>query len=396
MSSPSIAGLGASSVMPYQLAIGPSTSTTPTQSINLFSSWNLTRNLDDGCSISMSMPANSVAGVQILELRTDIWVYFNGVAVDRFRVVSVAQEWGEDGDTTLSIQAVCYRRILASRHVITPLTFAGISQGDIVDGLIQHTQSQTNGNLGIYLVSLGPVVLRSRSYSPGQNILEAITDLTQADGNMTWDIDAALGLIVSTAGDNVLRAMPAQLGVNLRSLSKPSGAALFGNVALVSGDTAFTTLEVQQAITLPTDPRGRWERFKSVSQEQSQSNLLEQALGILEVNQSPAVVWSFDLIPDRYYTDSHYETGNFVILVQPATVVPSQPDPTIAYLTVPTLLVIVQILTVDLTVDLNGNASVKMTGVQTPQPWDSVPSSITWDDVDPTITWDDMLFTYLI
>jgi hypothetical protein len=247
----------------------------------------------------------------------------------------------------------------------------------------------------VTLLDSGPVILRSRSYLPGQNILEAITGLAQADGNMTWDINENLELVVSTADAAPLRAMPAQLGTNLRNLSKPSGASLFGNVALVSGDTAFTVLEVSLASTLATDPRGRWEKYRSFSQEQTQSNLLEQALGMLETTQSPSIIWSFELIPERYFTDSNYQIGDFVLLVQPATVVPSYPDATIPYLTVPSALVIVQILTIELVVDANGASSIKMTAVQTPQPWNSVPSTIEWDDVDPAISWDDMLFTYL-
>lgn len=380
--------------IPYSLAIGASVATTPSQSLSVFDTWNLSRNLDDGCSMFIQLAGNSLPGVLMNELETDIWVYENGVAIDRFRVISVDQEWGENGENNLSVQAVCYRRLLASRHVITPLVFTNVPQGDIVWDLIQHTQAQTNGSLGITLSTTGSPILRSRSYLPGQNILEAITDLAQADGNMVWDINADLELLVATAGDFPLRAMPAQLGTNLRNISKPSGASLFGNVALVSGDTQFTTLQIEEALTLAGDPRGRWEKFRSFSQEQTQANLQEQAFGMLETTQSPSIVWSFELIPDRYYSDSDFAIGDFVVLAQPATVVPSQPDPTVPYLTVPSSSVLVQILTVTLTVDSDGASSVKMTAVQTPQPWDSVPTTITWDDVAPSITWDDMLFTY--
>lgn len=382
--------------IPYSLAIGPSTGSVPTQSLSDFQSWSLTRNLDDGCSMTIQMAGNSIPGVQIRELETDIWVYQNSVAIDRFRVISVDQEWGENGENQLQVQAVCYRRILASRHVITPLSYASISQGDIVWDLIQHTQAQTNGNLGITLGSTGPSIVRSRDYQPGQNILEAITGLAEADGNMTWDIDANLELYISTAGAGTLRPTPAQLGTNLRNISRPSGASLFGNVALVSGDTQFTVLQVNEATSLPTDGRGRWEKFRSFSQEQSQSNLDEQARGLLETTQSPSVIWSFELIPDRFYTDSNYAIGDFVVLAQPATIVPSEPDPTVPYQVIPSTSILVQILTLSLSVDANGASSIKMTAVQAPQPWNSVPTTLTWDTIDPTITWDDMLSTYLI
>lgn len=369
------------------------TNTTPTQSLATFDSWTLTRNLDDGCSMTVQMPANSISGVQIKELETDIWIYKNGVAVDRFRVTSVDQEWGENGENRLAVQAVCYRRLLASRYVLSSLSFSD-SQGQIVWNLIQHTQGQANGDLGITLGSTGPNIFRSRAYQPGQNILEAITDLTQADGNMTWDIDANLQLNVSTAGAYPLRSMPAQLGTNLRNIAKPSGASLFGNVALVSGDAQFTTLEIQNAPSILTDTRGRWEKYRSFSQEQVQSNLTEQAEGLVESTQSPSVIWSFEMISDRFFTDSDYQVGDFVVLAQPSTVVPSQPDPTIPYLTVAGQLILVQILTVDLTIDANAASSVKITAVQAPQTWDALPTTLTWNSIDPTVTWNDMLSTY--
>lgn len=381
---------------PYQLAIGPATSATPTQPLTVFDSWTLTRNLDDGCSLSWSMAANSLPGVLVRELETDVWLYRNSVLEDRFRVVSANQSWDSDGGTVLEVTAVCYRRLLAARHVLSPLSYVATSQGDIVWGLIQHTQAQTNGNLGITLGSAGPVVLRDRAYLPGQNIFEAISALTQIDGGLTWDIDASLQLQVSTPDAYPLRPQPIQLGTNALALRKPSGADLFGNVALVTGDTQTTTLEVATTITLATDVRGRWERYAAFTAEATQSSLTEQASGLLETSQSPAVVWEAQLVPQRFFTDSNYALGDFVFLVQPATVVPSQPDTTVPYLVAPGGKVLVQVLTLSVTVTADGEVTVAITAVQTPQPWDSVPTSLTWDDLDPALTWDDMLGTYLL
>lgn len=380
---------------PYQLAIGPSSATTPSQVLTVFDSWTLARNLDDGCSLSWSMAANSVPGVLIQELQTDVWLYRGSTLEDRFRVVSANQSWNSDGGTVLEVTAVCYRRLLAARHVVSPLSYLATSQGDIVWGLIQHTQAQTNGNLGITLGSAGPTVLRDRTYLPGQNIFEAIGALTQIDGGLTWDIDAQLQLQVSTPDAYPLRAQPIQLGTNALSLRKPSGADLFGNVALVTGDTQTTTLEIATTIGLPTDPRGRWERFAAFPQEAQQASLTEQASGLLETSQSPAVVWEAELVPERYLSDSNYALGDFVFLKQPNTVVPSEPDPTVPYFTVNGGKFLVQVLTISLTVTADGQVTVSITAVQTPQPWDSVPTSLTWDDLDPALTWDDMLGTYL-
>lgn len=354
--------------VPFTLALGPAGGSVPTQEVTIFSEWSLTRNFDDGCSISIEMPGNSLPGVLMLELETDLWLYQSGNLIDRFRVVAVDQEWGEDGQHRLQVSAVCYRRLMAARHIITPLTYVATSQGDIVWGLIQHTQAQTNGNLGITLGSSGPAILRDRAYLPGQNIMEAITDLAQIDGGLTWDIDANLALQISIPSAYPLRAQPVQLGTNIRKLARPSGTDRFGNVALVSGDTQTTVLEVEDAPTLAIDPRGRWERYRAFPQEATQSALDEQARGLVEEIQSPLVVWSFDLIPDRFLSDSDYILGDMVYIVQPPTVVPSAPDPTIPYLTIPGSSVLTQILTISMSVSADGDLSVSMTAIEVPAP----------------------------
>ena len=382
--------------VPYTLAIGPASGTTPTQPVTIFESWNLSRNLDDGCSLTMSLPGDSLAGVLMRELETDFWLYLNNVLQDRFRIVAIDQEWREDGEVSLSVTAVCYRRLLAARHVLSTLTYTGVSQGDIVWNLVQHTQGQTNGNLGITLGSTGPNIPRDRTYLPGQNILEAISDLTRIDGGLTWDIDANLQLQVSTPDAYPLRAQPAQLGVNVRNLARPSGADLFGNVALVTGDAQFTTLEVETALNLATDPRGRWEKYAAFPQEAQQSSLNEQARGMMDQAQSPAVIWKMDIVPERFFGDSDYALGDFVFLVHPAVVVPGSPDPTVPYLVRPSYKVLTQILTVDIAVNADGNVVVGASAIQTSQPWDSVPSSITWNDLDPALTWDDMITNFIL
>ena len=118
--------------IPYTLALGPATGSVPTQEVTSFSEWSLTRNLDDGCSMSISLPGNSLPAVLMTELETDLWLYRSGVLLDRFRVVSLDHEWTEDGAYRLGVGAVCYRRLLLARHVITPLSFVATSQGDIV------------------------------------------------------------------------------------------------------------------------------------------------------------------------------------------------------------------------------------------------------------------------
>lgn len=380
---------------PYLVAIGPASGSTPSQVLTIFDQWTLDRNLDDGCTFSFRCPTNSIPGVQIAELSTDIWLYRSSVLEQRFRIINVEIEWLEDGRQTTSVQAVCYRRLLGGRYVRSPLSYTGQSQGAIVWDLVSHAQAATNGNLGITLGSTGPAILRDRNYETGQNILEAITDLTQMENGLTWEIDGNLVLSVSQASLYPTNPQPVVMGVNCLRLRKPSGAARFANVAVVTGDAIATTTQINEAVGLAVDPRGRWERFRGYPQEQSQAALVEQADGILEESQSPQVVWQFAIESTRFLSDSNYEVGDFILLVEPASVVPSTANPTVPIEIRPPVRVSAQVITQSVSVSADGRVEVAYSAIQTPQRWDDVSPLVAWDDVSATISWDDLAATYL-
>ena len=365
----------------------------PSQVLTVFEGWNLERNFDDGCTFNFSCPGNSIVGTQISELETDIWLYEQSVLVDRFRVIEVTQTWDPDGRDTINVQAVCYRRLLASRHVVSDLTFSGVSQGDIVWGLINHTQFQTNGDLGITVNSLGPTVLRDREYQIGTNILQAITELGSIEDGLAWEIDANLELTVTQPQLFSLKAQPVVLGTNTLTITRPSGASLFANAAIVTGDSISTTTEVLETVSLPIDSRGRWERFQGFPQEQNQTALQEAARGLLQTSVSPAIKWAFELEPSRYFIDSNYQIGDYVLIKKPDSVVPSGANPTVPSYTTVGGIVATQVLTQSISQSPDGEIRISMTAIQVLQRWIDIPSTpvLRWIDVDPSLTWFDLL-----
>jgi hypothetical protein len=373
----------------------PITSGIPEQVLTVFDSWTLDRNFDDGCTFSFSCPGNSIVGTQISELETDIWFYEQSILTQRFRVIEVTQTWDQDGRDLINVRAVCYRRILASRHVITDLSFSGVSQGDIVLQLIQHTQAQTNGDLGITLGTTGPTVLRDREYVVGTNILEAITDLTQIEDGLAWDINQDLELVVTKPDLFSLQAQPVVLGTNTLTVTRPSGAAFFGNAALVSGDSLATTIEILETSSIATDTRGRWEKFKGFPTETDQLSLQEAARGLLTTSVSPAIKWGFEIEPSRYFVDSGYQLGDYVLIKKPNSSVPSGANPTVPSYTVIGDLVSAQIVTQAITQNADGLVAIQNTAVQVLQRWVDVSPLIRWVDVDPSLTWFDLLLELL-
>lgn len=340
----------------YTIGIGPYTGSGPTREVAFYKSWTLDKNLDDGCTFSFSIPGFVPEAAEISELDTDVWVYRSGTLFQRFRIVSVNQSWGPSGEDEISVQAVCYRRLLATRFLQTSLTFNQVSQGEIIWQLIQHTQATTNGNLGITLGSAGPTVLRDRAYEAGQNILDIIVNLTNVIGGPTWDIDENLRLQISRADLYPTNPTPVVLGATASSLTRPSGSSTFGNVALVSGNQTTTTDVIAESAGLATDPRGRWERRLSFPTVMLQSTLVESAQGALTSLQSPTTIWQIDLVPDRYYSDADYKIGDFVEIIQPAS--------TAAPIGNPAVKMFGQVLTLQVQEDANGQSEIDMRVVE--------------------------------
>lgn len=310
----------------YKIAVGPWL-TGPVQELTFYQSWTLDTNLDDGCTFSFTVPTFAPETEYISELDTDVWVYRGGQLDQRFRIIQVSQSWGSSGEDVVTVQAVCYRRLLGSRYVLSPLRFDQVSQGDIIWGLIDHTQSQLAGNLGIAVGGLGPTVLRDRSYEVGQNILDLIVDLTNVIDGPTWEIDENLQLQVSQAGLFPLNPMPIVLGATASAMVRPSGASKFANVAVVSGSNEQTSTVVKELWTLATDPRGRWERRASFPSAVIQDTLQDHADGLVSDYQSPTTIWQVEVVPDRYFDDAQYKLGDLVRLIQPRSVVASIGDP---------------------------------------------------------------------
>jgi hypothetical protein len=179
-----------------------------------------------------------------------------------------------------------------------------------------------------------------------------------------------MGLVVtqSTTTPPTPNPQPVVIGANALTITKPSGSALFGNVAVVMGDSVSTTAVIATTATLATDPRGRWEKFRGLPQEQTQANLSEQATGIVTTAQSPQILYEFSLEPHRFFTDSDYALGETITVVRPATVVYNTSNPTSPIVTVPAQSVICDVVTQTITQSFTGLVTVRMQALEVEQP----------------------------
>ena len=344
----------------FIIGVGPASGSAPTAQITDWDSWSLEDNLDDGASMTFTCRGNSQGALAIDELASDVWLYQDSVLIYRFRIVAVEQTWGPDGEDDISVQAIDYRRILKSRIINDlPVGFISMGQGDIIWGLIDYTQTRTNGNLGITYASLGPVTpAYTRLYFPGTNIFDAIQEFTQLDQGIAWKIDGNLVLNVYSQTGFPSAGQPIILGVNALRVTRPSSSVQFGNVALVTGNTLAAIPAIATASGLSTDPRGRWEKYQSFPNETDNASLQILADGLVQESISPAATWTIEMEPTRYFYDSQYETGDLVTIVQPRSTVYTigSPSPTVAG----------QILSRSFSQDPDGNIQVVVTAVEIP------------------------------
>jgi hypothetical protein len=305
------------SAFPFTLAIGPSSGTRPIQEVTDFESWSLDNNLDDGCALEFSCRGDSDAGRLISELETDVWLYRGPTVVQRFRITGLSQSWDADGSNNLSISSTCYRRLIKKSYVRNTLTFSSVTQGQIVADLIAHAQAAPGGSLGITNGPLDATVSRDRTYDPGENIFEAIVNLSKIIDGIAWDINADLELIVKRQNDFPTQVQPVVLGVTARTMERPSSAEQFANAAIVTGNVEATVPALAATVDVATDPRGRWERFVSIGQETNQTALQERADGLVLESLSPVSTWTVSMEPSRYFSDAEYQIGDFVTIVRP-------------------------------------------------------------------------------
>lgn len=341
----------------FTLAVGPWTEGTPTQEIGTFGTVSVSSNLDDGQTVTFDVPGESPTARQIDELATDVWVYKNGVLDSRCRVIDVQQSWGANGEDTVTVNAVCYKRLFNARHLQTDLTYSSIDQAQIIWGLIQHTQAQAGGDFGITAGSLAAGNARDRSYEAGSNIGKLLDDLSGVINGPWWGISASLELDVRLYTSFSTLTTPIEMGATARSLSRQSGAALFANSVWVSGDNSGTTPVSQDEPDVTIDPRGRWERFQGYPGVVLQTTLAERANGLLEAARSPVAQWSCELDVARFLTDLPVSPGNFVELVVPPSIV--------APIGTGSLLKVGQVIQTDLSLSADGSASATCEVVET-------------------------------
>lgn len=340
----------------FALAVGPASGSDPSQEVTEFSSGSVSSSIDAGTDVSFEVRAGSPEAKIISELDTDVWVYRLGQPFARVRVVAVQQSWTENGEESVQVTGVDYKRLLNARHIQTNLVYSGMPQERIVDELIRHTQSQPGGDWGVTEGDIVESVSRDRTYARGENIGQVLDNLSKVIGGPWFGIDANRRLNAFPFSSFPTRDVPIELGSTARSFSRSSGAASFANSVYVDGDSAATDGVSMDAADVDVDPRGRWEKAVGFPNVTEQDTLTEKAEGLLESSASPVAQWSVSLEPDRWLSDAGFNVGDHGVLVVPAS--------TVAPIGVSAVVKSVQVYGLSVSISADGEMSVAVEAVE--------------------------------
>jgi len=191
-------------------------------------------------------------------LLDDLFVYLDGVLMFRGRMLPQSLSVTED-DVPSAFVAVDYRRLLARRYIWTPLTYSQIPQADIAWGLISHTQSQRNGDMGITRGVFPTGRLRDRTYDPGQEIGYLLDNLSNVIDGFEYGVDANRAFNVYYPWRWRNTDWPLDYPGNLAKADIDEGYDLFANATITTGDPSVLPPVTLESATINSDPLGRWE-----------------------------------------------------------------------------------------------------------------------------------------
>lgn len=235
---------------------------------------------------------------------------------------------GVTGDTLDALRhdstytAMSYRELLKRRSLsnLTTLSYTGADQSDIVWALMDYTQSQTNGDMGIErgTGAAGTGVARTVAYSKGDFIFDNIAALAQADDGFDWNVTCVedsqdLRLHIWEDGLKVDKGFVLEWGSSMvKSAVRAFDPSAYGNKLYAMGDpsAALTPVSLTGA-DLATFAGGRFESVVTTN-DTVQATLASRAAWILKTLGQRIPSWQVTLAAGAWDGPDQLMVGDVV------------------------------------------------------------------------------------
>lgn len=300
--------------------------------LSLASGRSMSFSLTEPSTLSFDLPGRHWQTSLIEPLVTDVLVYRDSYAVQRFRVTSMSVS-KNGGELRCSYTAVSYKDLLNGWmfHPAHTLYYTATEQTAIAWDIIGDTETMTKGDIAITRGTLptasvnrtlGTSAAGDAYFKVGARKGDAIKELASIDNGFEWDIEPdrtstateRSGLKFNTWNAGLRQQYTPRCpfvlddGGNVESWTRQSAPSEYANVIYVTGklsdgEAADNPVPVAWEPSTKNPggaaPEGRWERMV---QTEATSQALVDAFAAAELDRSLAYQpsWTVDIAPGRW------------------------------------------------------------------------------------------------
>lgn len=261
-----------------------------------FRNLSINRRLNNYGSCSFDVPGNDDKIVDLVSLRVNtIWIYrIEDGAEDLIFAGEMALRQGkldEKGNNWISLYAYDWLEQLNLRYTVAERVFSWIDQGNIAMTLIDETQADTDGDLGITEGTIEVTLPRDIVFT-NENILEAIKKMADKENGFDFELttDKVFNVYaikgVDRSGEVVLK-----YGLNITSCQITEDFLKPASRAIITGEeyggTDMSRVEDEDAIALASI--GLREFIYSEMDVVSDNSLTDRAAAILTKYSTPVL-----------------------------------------------------------------------------------------------------------
>lgn len=201
------------------------------------------KRLNDYGECSFEVPATDTKLDSLIALRLyTVYIYRDGVLFWAGEQANRQGSLDDKGDNWCTIQCYDWLEQLNSRFTVNEKIYAYQNGSDIAWDLIDQTQSDTDGELGITEGTLEATTWREKTYT-NQNVMEAIISLANLTNGFDFEINNSKVFNISSfIGIDRSDEIVIEYGINLRSVritedfSKPATRAIILGTTGTVGD----------------------------------------------------------------------------------------------------------------------------------------------------------------
>jgi hypothetical protein len=290
----------------------------PQMAMRSASSRTLKLKLLDPSTIDVALDGTSDEASILEDLITDLWVYRDGAALFRGRMVGPTTDTIIGGKHDTKTTFVDYRGVLGRRQLYADKNWTTIEQATVVWDLVSDTQGQAGGNIGIVQNTFPSAwaatgVTRTARFKAGDYLWDSIKKLGAMNGGFDFDIDMNLLAYLYYPQRGVDNGVVLDYGGVVTELpSRTFDPGQYANALRQSGATGVTPT-ITTAPDIASAPEGRWDAAFGDTALTTTQMVADTAAVNLATASAPLPSWSLKLARGAWGGPGHFWLGDYVV-----------------------------------------------------------------------------------